>query len=526
MNCVTWKRRLVLLTGVALLGIGAHPRAQAQNYTWNVANGAFDNPANWNPNGVPGLLDDAAINNGGTATFNVPLVEVNSLGIATDAGTTGTLAVTGGDLFGKGIRIGENGTGFATVNNGILRADGSGSLFVGGQDGTGTGTLTVSGGPATRVTSGDDIGVGRVGTGTLNMQGGELAGGYTFIGKYGTGTWNHSGGLFRQSFGDVEIGDGGRPDQIDNPGPRTGTVNISGGVLQVADSFAIGNRSGTGTVNISGGILSVTGGNADNGNIYVGRGADWQGEPSGSGGPVSLRVTGDDSIIIADGSFSMNTESVAVSSTLIAEITGTTHTTIRVTGDANITNGKLAVDLTGYTPVSGNSWTILTAGADITADKTAVDAIVATAGFDPLTHSEGGVPGALIGTFASTDFSLAPLTSGLSWQVDYLNNSVVLKVVGSAPTFTADFNDDGRVDAADLNVWKGAFGPTAGADANGDGNSDGTDFLTWQRQFGSGVPATGAVGAVPEPASIALLGLATTAMVVYGRSRRNQANEA
>ena len=384
----------LLKTAVACAAaIVVSPQLAFSQSAWNVANGAFDNPANWNPNGVPGAADDAVINNGGTATFNTPTLDVNSLMVASVGGSTGTLAVTGGDLFGNGIRIGENGTGTATVNNAILRADGSGSLFVGGQDGTGTGTLTVSGGPATRVTSGDDIGVGRVGTGTLNMQGGELQGGYTFIGKYGTGTWNHSGGLFRQSFGDVEIGDGGRPDQIDNPGPRTGTINISGGVLQIADSFAIGNRSGTGSVNISGGVLSVTGGGADNGNIYVGRGADWAGEPSGSGGPVSLRVTGDDSTIIADGSFLMNTFDVAVSSTLIAEITGTTHTTIRVTGDADITNGTLVVDLTGYSPVSGNSWTILTAGADLTADKAAVDAVVATAGFDPLTHSEGGTPG-------------------------------------------------------------------------------------------------------------------------------------
>jgi hypothetical protein len=497
------------------------PQLALAQSAWNVANGAFDNPANWNPNGVPGAGDDAVINNGGTATFNTPTLDVNSLTIASVGGSSGTLAVTGGDLFGNGIRIGENGTGTATVNNAILRAGGSGSLFVGGQDGTGTGTLTISGGPATRVTSGDDIGVGRVGTGTLNVQGGEVQGGYTFIGKYGTGTWNHSGGLFRQSFGDIEIGDGGRPDQIDNPGPRTGIINITGGVLQVADHFAIGNRSGTGTVSISGGILAATGGNAD-GNIYVGRGMNWEGEPAGSGGPVSLRVTGDDSTIIADGGFFMNTANVAVSSTLIAEITGTTHTTIRVTGDADISNGKLAVDLTGYTPVSGNSWTILTAGADITADKAAVDTVVAGAGFDPLVHSEGGIAGSLIGQFASTDFSLAPLTPGLTWNVSYANNSVTLSVTGTA-TFTADFDDNGQVNSADLAKWKLDFGVNANSDANGDGKSDGTDFLIWQRQFGSGVPASAAIGAVPEPASIALIGLAATAVVACGRSRRNQA---
>ena len=497
------------------------PQLALAQSAWNVPNGAFNNSANWNPNGVPGVADDAVIDNGGVATFNTPALDVNSLTVASTGGSSGTLAVTGGNLFGNGIRIGEEGTGTATVNNGIMRAGGP-SLFVGGKDGLGTGTLTISGNADTFVSSADDIGVGRQGTGTLNMSGGELQGVYTFIGKFGTGTWNHSGGLFRQTGGDIEIGDGGKPTETDFPGPRTGTINLTGGVMQVWDHFAIGNRIGTGTVNISGGVLALTGGPETDSNLYVGRGADWAGEAIGTGGPVGLRVTGDDSIIIADGNFLMNVDNVASSSTLVAEITGATHTTIKVTGDANIANGKLVVDLTGYTPVSGNSWTILTAGADITADKATVGTLVTTAGFDPLVQAGPGTAGTLTGTFANTDFSLAPLTAGLSWNVSYASNSVTLSITGAA-TFTADFDHNGQVNGADLTKWKADFGVNANSDANGDGKSDGTDFLIWQRQFGSGVPASAAIGAVPEPATIALLGLATMAMAACGRSRRNRA---
>lgn len=511
------KFSLFTTLAVCALSISIAPRLALAQFSWNVPAGAFDNPSNWDPNGVPGFFDEAIINNGGTSTYSTGDTQIDSLSVASSVGTSGTFNATGGNLFPSVARIGERGTAIASVNGGTLQV-GGGSLFVGGQDNSGVGTLNIAGGANTLVTSGDDIGVGRVGTGTLNVSGGELRGVYTFIGKFGTGTWNHSGGLFRQTGGDIEIGDGGRPDQTGTSGPRTGTINLTGGVMQVWDSFAIGNRVGTGIVNISGGVLALTGGN-ESGDLFVGRGADWAGEPDGVGGPVSLRVTGDDSIIIGDGNFIMNADKVASSSTLIAEITGATHTTIKVTGNADITNGKLLVDLTGYAPVSGNSWTILTAGADITADKTAVDAIVATAGFDPLVHAGPGTAGSLIGAFASTDFSLAPLTTGLSWNVAYANNSVVLSVTGTAVTFTADFDHNGQVNSADLTKWKADFGVNANSDANGDGKSDGTDFLIWQRQFGSGVPASAAIGAVPEPAAALLMAVASVAAV--GLRRRN-----
>ena len=165
---------------------------------------------------------------------------------------------------------------------------------------------------------------------------GTLRAGYTVVAKFGTGIWNQSGGLFNQNFGDFEIGDGGKPDQTGTAGPRNGIVNISGGILQTADSFAIGNRNGTGMVDIRGGALAITGNSGST--IYVGR-MNWEGNP-GAGGPVGLRVAGDQSTIVANGDFLMNTTGVASSSTLVAEITGSTHTTVRVAGSADITNGS------------------------------------------------------------------------------------------------------------------------------------------------------------------------------------------
>lgn len=502
----------LLMTAVACaVAIAVSPQLALAQYSWNVANGAFNNPSNWSPNGVPSTsTDNVVINNGGTSNYNIP----GGYSIGEMRVDSGEFVFQDGDLFADGgINPGTSGpgTGKITVNAGRFTTDGS-SIIAGS---SGTGIFTVNGG---YVESGDDFGfgTGATGVGTFNLNGGEVRGGFAFFGGFGIGTWNQSGGLFRQNFGDIEIGNGGGVGSEEEPGPREGYFNLTGGVVQGSGHFAIGNRYGTGSAVISGGALT------SKGDIFVGRGYQFDGYPPGFGGPTSLRVTGDDAIIIADGNFTMKNNDIALSSTLIAEITGSTHTTIKVAGDADISRGILKVDLTGYSPVSGNSWTILQAGADLAASKTAIDSIVATGGFDPLTHNEPAFLGTLIGPFASVDYSLAPLTPGLSWNISYNNNAVTLSVTGTA-SFTADFDHNGQVNGADLTKWKADFGVNGNSDANGDGKSDGTDFLIWQRQFGSGVPAGAAIGAVPEPASIALIGLAVTTLVACGRSRRNQA---
>ena len=75
---------------------------------------------------------------------------------------------------------------------------------------------------------------------------------------------------------------------------------------------------------------------------------------------------------------------------------------------------------------------------------------------------------------------------------------------------SADFNDDGVVDGADLAAWRGSVGVTRVGDGNADRVADGADFLMWQRQLS---PAPSAV-TVPEPTSILL------AMVCFGGLKR------
>jgi len=262
-------------------------------------------------------------------------------------------------------------------------------------------------------------------------------------------------------------------------------------------------------VDISGGALDMTGDPNGTGTIFVGRGMDWESMP-GAGGPVELRVIGDDSIIVANGAFSMNPADVASSSTLIAEITGPAHTPIKVVGDAIIGNGAFKVDLTGYTPVGGEMWTILEAGADISAELTAIDALVSAGGYPALAHVAGSSVGTLMGPFESEDFSLAPLSAGLSWDVEYVDDKVVLKVIGDAG-IDGDYNNNDSVDAADYVAWRNAVPTDTLPNDPTPGTVDASDYTLWRANFGKG-PAGAAslsnnVAAVPEPGAMMLLAM-------------------
>ena len=89
-----------------------------------------------------------------------------------------------------------------------------------------------------------------------------------------------------------------------------------------------------------------------------------------------------------------------------------------------------------------------------------------------------------------------------------LNSGVVGIAVASTTEPSADFDEDGDVDAEDYAVWDSAFGLNNTGDTDGDGDSDGIDFLNWQQQFtGNLSPAIASVQ-VPEPSGLYLLMLA------------------
>lgn len=127
--------------------------------------------------------------------------------------------------------------------------------------------------------------------------------------------------------------------------------------------------------------------------------------------------------------------------------------------------------------------------------------------------------GGIAGSFASI-LQPATMPADLMFDVNNLGSILQLEVV-DAPMFTADFDNDGDVDAADLAQWEGDYGLNGNSDADGDGLSSGFDFLAWQQQNGSGVVPVAALGAtaVPEPSTLLLSGVALCLGVVLRRKQ-------
>ena len=387
-------------------------------------------------------------------------------------GGAGKLMITdGGAVDSAGGTIGAEPGG-----SGKVLVDGDNSLWVTGSlvvGHFGHGELNITGGGrvfshTAEIAPGSSSASGLVvvaGDGSQLILGGRLGIGVNgFIGEKGQGTLRiQTGGLVTVAQ-DTVLGD----DDV---------LLLEGGALRTSEiSFVEANEpffwtSGTLHLGIYDGDLTVP-----NGGVF---------QPTAQPGSSHTRILGD--------------YTQQAGATLAIEIGGT------VVGqfDAIFVNGNAFLD--------GNLRLTLLNGV---IPSTATNIFIATCGGS----MSGAFDNAANGQRLTTNDGLGSFIVNYGPSSPFTDFDIVLSGFQRAGEFTADFDDDGDVDGADLAQWEGDFGVNALSDADDDGDSDGADLLAWQRQVGSAATATNAAG-VPEPGAAVLAACALAALGVASRVR-------
>ena len=223
--------------------------------------------------GVGSKLDSNGLivgwNGAATGTLNI-----TSRGVVTNVGrelsvgrdnavTSGFINInSGGTLNTIEPRIGHNGIGTVSMNNGTFNATG-GSTILGSDGGSASGTVAMSAGSAFNV-NGGRVYIGRYGTGSLtlatgstfthtsadqfNIGGVEEENGSNFA-SVGTMTVDATSSVSTTNF--IRVGHG-------NAGvnPARGTVNLNGGTINAGNWMGLGHEGGDGILNMSGGTIT------------------------------------------------------------------------------------------------------------------------------------------------------------------------------------------------------------------------------------------------------------------------------
>ncbi|WP_425395737.1 PEP-CTERM sorting domain-containing protein [Aeoliella sp.] len=116
------------------------------------------------------------------------------------------------------------------------------------------------------------------------------------------------------------------------------------------------------------------------------------------------------------------------------------------------------------------------------------------------------------------------LIAAQTWITDNID------MLTSPPMLAGDYNGDGLVNLADYTVWRNTLGSTTDLSANGDntgaseGVIDAADYAVWKTNYGQSLApaAMVAAGAVPEPATVALLLVGLAAASIQFRYRMAQ----
>ena len=146
-----------------------------------------------------------------------------------------------------------------------------------------------------------------------------------------------------------------------------------------------------------------------------------------------------------------------------------------------------------------------------------------TNGFNTIINDIENGTDALSFIFAPGDAGVAATYKG-NFNIDSYPPRIYIQASAIGETlFAGDYNDDGKVDAADYTVWRDNLGNAAGSLENDvDGGVIGAaQYDTWKANFGLAEAGGGSLSAaaVPEPTSLVLISLA--ALLAVGSRKRN-----
>lgn len=180
-----------LATGLAAL-LAQPLAAQAQDRSWQVADGAWNIPGNWTGGVVPTIPNGAWINNSGTARVGAGITaSADALHVGSTNGGGNTFSLEGGSFVSNVALAGESAGSLGTVSVSSGTWVNTSSILVGN---SGTGNFLVSGGFV--FTAAAQLGGASAGAGTITVSGGTFAvTNVLLLGSNGTGSLAISDGL-------------------------------------------------------------------------------------------------------------------------------------------------------------------------------------------------------------------------------------------------------------------------------------------------------------------------------------------